>query len=290
MTATGPAYLSSLNFVQAGKHRVAYAEGGTGDDSKPKVMIGHGWIASHQLYRKVFPDLAQLCHYRALDLVGFGDSDKPDPATTPYNPAWYGEQLEAFLDATKWDRCVVVSQSMGCMAAVEFALRCPERVEKLILIDGAGIAQPPPLLGRILQTPGLGGFLFKLLGGTRKSLSDFLKNDVYHVKSAFDPAVVDDMIRIINSPGGNAAAYATMMRMVSPKAVNAYTPRLKELKVKTHLIWGEQDHLFPLKACGETMKNLIPGATLDVVPGSGHEPPVETPSAFMEVFKRVLAA
>lgn len=278
-----------LNFVQAGAHRVAYVEGGE-QSGGPKVLISHGWIASHQLYRKVFADLDQLCHYRCIDLVGFGDSDKPDPSTTPYNPDWYGEQLEAFLDATGWDKCIVVSQSMGCLAASAFTLRAPQRVEKLILIDGAGVSQPPPLLGKILQTPGLGGFLFKLLGGTRKSISDFLKNDVYHVQSAFEEKVIDDMLRIINMPGGNAAAYATMMRMVSPKAVDAFTPRLSGINVPTRLIWGEHDKLFPVKACAEKMRDLIPNATLEVVPGSGHEPPVETPTAFVEAFKRALTS
>ncbi len=281
----------TLKFVQAGAHKVCYVEGGNdGDANKPKVLLGHGWIASHNLYRKCWDELAKVCHYRAIDLVGFGDSDKPDPKTTPYDPTWYGAQIEAFLDATDWDRCTLAFQSMGGMAAVEFAVRAPSRVEKLILIDSAGIAQPPPLLGRILQTPGIGPVLYSLLGTTRKAVGDFLKNDVYFVKSAFEEAVLDDMLRILKSPGGKDAAYATMMRMVAPAAVTAFTPKLKQLTVPTRVIWGEGDHLFPLKACGEVMTALIPGATLDVVKASGHEPPVETPAAFMASFTRALAS
>jgi pimeloyl-ACP methyl ester carboxylesterase len=121
-----------------------------------------------------------------------------------------------------------------------------------------------------------------------KAVGDFLKNDVYFVKSAYDDAVVDDMIRILKSPGGKDAAYATMMRMVSPKAVAAFTPRLRQLAVPTSLIWGEGDMLFPVKAAGEVMRGLIPGATLDVVRASGHEPMVETPAAFMQAFRRAL--
>lgn len=279
----------TLQFIQAGAHRVCFVEGGAGE-GRPKVLLGHGWIASHQLYRKVWDDLAAVCHYRAVDLVGFGDSDKPDPKTTPYDPAWYGAQLEAFLDASGWDDCIVASQSMGGMAAVELALRAPTRVKKLILIDSAGIAQPPPILGRILQTAGIGPVIYALAGTTRKAVGDFLKNDVYFVKSAFDDKVLDDMLRILKSPGGKEAAYATMMRMVSPKAVSAFTPRLKQLTVPTRLIWGEADKLFPLKAAGEVMQALIPGATLDVVKASGHEPMVETPAAFMDAFRRALAS
>jgi pimeloyl-ACP methyl ester carboxylesterase len=281
-------------FVQAGAHRVCYVEGGEPDPEgdavpKTKMLVVHGWIASHQLYRKVWGGLAEIAHYRALDLVGFGDSDKPDPTTTPYDPDWYAEQLKAFVDATGWSgKITVLAQSMGAIAACAFALKYPERVEKLIVLDGACIPVPPPLLGRILQAPVVGAVLFDLLGGTRKSLADFLKNDVYYVKSVFDENIVQDMLRIINSPGGKKAAYATMMRMVAPSSLAKFSPRLAGLGVPVRLLWGEHDKLYPVDACARPMQRMIPGATLDVIAGSGHEPPVETPEAFLRALRAVL--
>lgn len=280
------------HFVNAGQYRACYVEGGHddagGSAKKPRAILLHGWIASHQLYRKCWSGLGEFLHYRAADLIGFGDSDKPDPKTAAYNPRWYGEQLEALADGMGWDKFVLIAQSMGGLGAVEFAIAHPERVEKLILIDSVGIARPPPVLGKILQLPGIGAFLFNLLGGTRKSLGDFLKNDVYFVKSVFDEKVLDDMLRIINGPGGKAAAYATMMRMTAPSSVAAFTPRFKELKVPVRMIWGEHDPLFPLVECGQVMQKLIPGATLDVIEGSGHEPPVEAPEAFLKTLKKLV--
>jgi pimeloyl-ACP methyl ester carboxylesterase len=283
-----------LRFAQAGIHRVAYVEGGEpapGDaaTNKPRMLVVHGWIASHKLYRKVWAGLGEMAHYRAIDLVGFGDSDKPDPATTPYDPDWYGEQLKEFLDATGWTgKVVVLAQSMGAIAACAFALKYPERVEKLIVLDGACIPVPPPVLGRILQAPVIGAVLFDLLGGTKKSLGDFLKNDVYYVKSVFDEAVLRDMLRIINGPGGKKAAYATMMRMVAPSSLAKFSPRLSGLKVPVRLLWGEHDRLYPVDRCAKEMQRRIPGATLDVIAGSGHEPPVETPEAFVRALRAVL--
>jgi pimeloyl-ACP methyl ester carboxylesterase len=280
------------HFIQAGQHRVRYVEGGEGVGSdgrpRPRAIILHGWIASHQLYRKCWAGFGEFLHYRAVDLVGFGDSDKPSPKEAAYDPRWYGEQVKALVDAMGWDKFILIAQSMGGVAATEFAIEHPERVEKLILIDSVGVAQPPPLLGKILQLPGIGGVLFQLLGGTRKSLRDFLVNDVWHVKSVFEESVLVDMLRIINSPGGKDAAYATLMKMTSPQAVQKFTPRFKELKVPTRLIWGEHDKLFPVEACGRTIQQLIPGATLDVIEGSGHEPPVEAPEQFLKVLKRLV--
>ncbi len=289
------------HFVAAGKHRTCYVEGGNDGASaigpsaggasgrpKPRALLLHGWIASHQLYRKCWSGLGEFLHYRAADLVGFGDSDKPSPTEAAYTPAWYGEQVTALADAMGWDKFILIAQSMGGPGAVEFAIAHPERVAKLILIDSVGIAQPPPVLGRVLQLPVVGEGLFHLLGGTRKSLSDFLKNDVYFVKSVFDDQVVDDMLRVINSPGGKAAAYATMMRMTAADSVKRFTPRLQQLKVPTHLIWGDHDPLFPLEKCGRVMQSMIPGATLDVIEGSGHEPPVEAPEQFVATLKRLV--
>lgn len=288
------------HFVAAGKHRACYVEGGndgasvlrpsggSGPQPKPRALLLHGWIASHQLYRKCWSGLGEFLHYRAADLIGFGDSDKPSPAEAAYTPAWYGEQVEALADAMGWDKFVLIAQSMGGPGAVEFAIKNPQRVEKLVLIDSVGIATPPPVLGRVLQLPMIGEGLFHLLGGTRKSLRDFLMNDVYFVKSVFEEKTLDEMLRVINSPGGKAAAYATMMRMTAPSSVQRFTPRLKELKVETRLIWGAQDPLFPLETCGKVMHSLIPGATLDVVEGSGHEPPVEAPEQLLKTLRKVV--
>ncbi len=279
------------HFVQAGKYRVCTVEGGfdaAGNvpAGKTRALILHGWIASHQLYRKCWAGLGEFLAYRAADLVGFGDSDKPSPKEAAYDPDFYGEQVKALADALGWDRFTLIAQSMGGVAATAFATKYPARVEKLILIDSVGIAQPPPVLGRLLQAPVIGEALFQLLGGTRKSLKDFLMNDVWYVKSVYEDAVLNDMLRIINSPGGKSAAYATMMNMTSPSAVNRFTPRFADLKMKTHLIWGDHDKLFPLAACGRVLQQKIPGATLDVVEGSGHEPPVEAPEQFLKILKQ----
>ena len=282
----------TTHFVTAGQHRACYVEGGidegSGTAAKPKALLLHGWIASHQLYRKCWAGLGELLHYRAADLIGFGESDKPDPKTTAYDARWYGEQIKALADSMGWDKFVLIAQSMGGPGAVEFAIAHPERVEKLILIDSVGIARRPPLLGRIVQLPVIGSVLFDLVGGTRKSVTDFMLNDVYYVKSVFEEKVIDGMLRILNGPGGKAAAYATMMRITTPAALAPFTPRLRELKVPVHLLWGDHDPLFPVVECAQAMQKLIPGATLDVIEASGHEPPVEAPEAFLQALRQVL--
>lgn len=276
------------HFIHAGAHRVCYVEGGRPD--LPKAILLHGWIASHQLYRKVWKELGEIFHYFALDLPGFGDSDKPSPTEAAYDAPFYAETVRAFADAVGLHEPFhLVAQSMGGMVATEKAIRFPDRVKRLILIDSAGIEVPPPVLGRILQAPVIGKPLFMALGGTRKALTDFLKNDVYFVQEVFEDATVEDMIRVQRLPGGKEAAYATLMRMVSAQAYRAFTPRFGEIKVPTRIIWGEKDKLFPLERCGRRIAASVPGAQLIVVPGAGHEPPVERPEEFIAALKQAMA-
>lgn len=274
-------------FITAGSHRVCYVEGGRPE--LPKAILLHGWIASHALYRRVWRELGEMFHFFALDLVGFGDSDKPDPAAAAYDAQFYAEQLRAFADTIGLnDPFHLVAQSMGGMAATEFAVRHPDRVKRLILIDSAGMEVPPPILGIILQAPVIGRPLFMALGGTRKTLDDFLKKDVYHVGDVYDPAVVDNMQRILSERPGKAAAYATLTRMVSPKVYRTFSQRFSDVKVPTAVIWGEKDKLFPLERCGKTLTARIAGARLHVVKDSGHEPPVERPAEFIAALRDAL--
>ncbi|MCC7070493.1 MAG: alpha/beta hydrolase [Deltaproteobacteria bacterium] len=275
-------------FVTAGSHRVCYVEGGRPE--LPTALLLHGWIASHALYRRVWAELGELFHFYALDLVGFGDSDKPDPESVAYDPPFYAEQLLAFVDAIGLkDPFHLVAQSMGGMAATEFTVRHPERVRRLVLIDSAGIEVPPPLLGMVLQAPVIGRSLFMALGGTRKTLDDFLKKDVYHQKDVYDPAVVDNMQRVLADRPGKLAAYATLTRMVAPKVYKRFSARFAEVRVPTAVIWGEHDKLFPLERCGRAIAGRIAGARLHVVKGSGHEPPVEQPAGFISALKDAIA-
>ncbi|HEY4221907.1 MAG TPA: alpha/beta hydrolase, partial [Myxococcota bacterium] len=127
------------HYIQAGAHRLCYVEGGR-KDGKPTAIFLHGWIASHQLYRHVWKELASLFHFYALDLLGFGDSDKPDSRTAAYDPPFYAESVRAFCDAVDLkEPFILIGQSMGGMVATEMSIRFPERIHKLILIDSAGI-------------------------------------------------------------------------------------------------------------------------------------------------------
>jgi pimeloyl-ACP methyl ester carboxylesterase len=267
--------------------RICYVEGGTSD--LPPAIFAHGWIGNRKLYEKCYSDLGKILHFYAIDWPGFGDSDKPSPSVAPYNPPFFASEVIRFADEMGLKKFILVGQSMGGIAATECAIRHPDRIEKLILVDSAGIPVPPPILGSILTLPVVGKPLFMALGTTKKALTDFVKNDVYHVKSDTLDETVTNMQRIMRTEGAKEAAYACLIHMVSVAAMKQFAPRFAEVKVPTRLIWGSHDKLFPVEPCARTVEKSIAGAVLEVLDDCGHEPPFERPELFMAALRRALA-
>ncbi|MEZ4869941.1 MAG: alpha/beta hydrolase [Caldilineaceae bacterium] len=113
--------------------------------SGPKLLYINGTGADLRRQPNVFASpLADHFTLLSYDQRGLGQSDKP---ATPYTMADYAEDANALLDATGWERCLVMGVSFGGMVAQEFAVRYPQRVERLVLActssGGAGGASYP---------------------------------------------------------------------------------------------------------------------------------------------------
>jgi len=104
----------------------------------PHIVFLHGLGGSLTTWALNLPAFAAQFRICALDLVGAGESDKPD---IPYNVGALADFLARFLDVlgTDWQRVNLVGHSLGGAIALDFAGRYPERVERLVLIDSAGL-------------------------------------------------------------------------------------------------------------------------------------------------------
>ena len=91
--------------------------------------------------------LAQHFEILAYDHRGLGQSEKPD---SPYSMQMYADDAAALMAAVGWERALVMGTSFGGMVAQEFALRHPERVEKLVLAsdERLGLLRAQTVLGQ----------------------------------------------------------------------------------------------------------------------------------------------
>jgi non-heme chloroperoxidase len=120
----------SLNFVEHGPN-----------NGKP-VLFLHGWPDSWFTYSRVLPLLPQNLRLLAVDLRGYGDSDKPESG---YRISDLAGDVVAFLDALRIDRATLVGHSFGTFAARHIAISQPARVERQVLI-GTGFPHASPVV------------------------------------------------------------------------------------------------------------------------------------------------
>ena len=136
--------------------KVRYVAAGAG----PAVVLVHGLGATLSVWNENVPALAQDHAVYAMDLPGHGWSDKPDDIA--YDPVSGARFLVRFMDALGIPRATLVGNSGGGLIAALCALDYPERVDRLVLVDPAGLgrsisgflrASSVPVLGEVINTP-----------------------------------------------------------------------------------------------------------------------------------------
>lgn len=110
---------------------IAYRE--AGDPSNPKLVLLHGFPASSHQYRDLVPALADRFHVIAPDYPGFGNSDRPDPASWGYTFDRISEVIEGFLELKGFDRYGLFVQDYGGPVGMRIVGRRPEALEWLIV-------------------------------------------------------------------------------------------------------------------------------------------------------------
>jgi len=240
---------------------------GTGTET---IVFLHGMLSSSASWGKVLPAAGEKRHAIAVDLPGFGYSDRPWPYD--YTVGGQSAHLLRFLDVRGIDHAVLVGNSLGGAVALLTAATRPDRVRALVLVDSASPAARIPWTIRALRTPVVGEIEMELL---IKPLQEFgLRERIFANPKSVTPELVEREWRPITVPGTRRAALAAIR-----SNVRGYEGLWQKFQVQTLVIWGLEDRLMPV-AEGHRLANAIPGARLVVLPGAGHMPQEEQPEAF----------
>ena len=256
------------HFVTINEVKYHYTEyPGPGQD----VFLLHGFASSTYTWEKVAPILqARGYHVWALDMKGFGWSDKPENAD--YSPWQLMKEVNAWMDKVGIEGVVFVGNSLGGAIAWNMALVHPDKVKKLVLIDAGGFMQEMPFPVRLAGLPGASAVARLFLG--RWIIQDMLKQ-VYFAPASITAEQIDayyNRLRTENALG----ALAALGRSVSTISSEEYAVRIPEIQVDTLIIWGRDDAWIPLQD-GFKFKEALPNATLEIIPFCGHIPQEEKP-------------
>lgn len=259
--------------------KISYIDAGSGDQT---IVLVHGLASNAGFWRYNIPELAK--HYRviAIDLPGYGKSQKDN---YPYSMSFYADQLKRFFDALNLDKVVLVGHSMGGQIGITFALKYPESLSRLILADPAGIEKFSRGQGDWLKSVfTVAGIKLTTEEGVRKNLS--LNFYSWHDRLEW---MVEERVRMAKADDFDGFCYATV-RSVHAMLDQPTSDKLKDIKVPTFIIYGKEDGLIPNPYLNpgfpsdvfEAGAKLIPGCKLVQIEDSGHMVMMEQPEKFDE--------
>jgi len=233
--------------------------------SGPVVVLLHGLGSRKEDWLSVLEPMAQKYRLLVPDQIGFGKSDKP---LLDYSVQTYVDFLNEFLRQLKVEKASLVGESLGGWIAALYVAEIGGGahlipVEKLVLVDAAGLKQEAPI-------PDLNPSSLAAMRGVMEAVfydTSWVNEDALR-KIFTDKLAVHD-------------GYTVRSFLGNPtREKERLDERLGSVKVPTLVVWGKQDKLLPI-AAGERYAAGIAGAKMVSFDKCGHVPPIEKTEEFL---------
>ncbi|MFA9428193.1 alpha/beta fold hydrolase [Natronorubrum sp. A-ect3] len=278
MTGTGVATV--------GNCRIAYRRAGT---SGPPVVLCHGAGIDDATvsWRHTIDALAEDYQVYGIDWPEYGNST----GSVSHTLETYVDVLEGFLETLPYERVSLAGISMGGGATLGYALRHPDRVEQLALVDSYGLggrlpsALPWKMLGQIPGITEFGKIACSVSSESVRMVLDSLVADASELPEPF----VEDVRTKLMEPGSIQAFKQFQRNELSfnGRVATNFVDDLESLTVPTLLVHGRDDPLVPVDWSIRAAKRL-PDAELDLVGNCGHWTPRERPKRFNQSLREWL--
>lgn len=257
--------------------RIHYTVQGEG---LPVVLI-HGFLDSLQTWRRNAHVLAQNHKVYAIDVLGFGSSDRVrDPIYTLKQQAAF---LKEFFDAQNIEKADVIGHSMGGALSLQFAYDFPDSVHKLVLIAPAtyiyhalprnGLRRVPRRLSR-----GVLGIYEKIQGDRHNPL---------HFAYGDPERITQDSLDFRNRMLRVRGQHDALISMSKSKREANVPKELDRVNVPILIVWGRKDRVVPMAHAAWHVRDL-PDARLEWIENAGHLPHEEDPESVNELVTNFL--
>lgn len=254
---------------------------------RPPLLLMHGFAASVFTWRAVMPALARGGTVVAYDRPAFGRTSRPLPGEwepgswpqgTPYGPEAQAEIAVGLMDALGMGTAVLVGNSMGGAVAALTAVRHPERVAGLVLVDAAILrGGPPSWTRRLIDNAPFRATGPTLLRAFPPAVAPGLRY-LYHDPGLVTPDVVEGYLNPLRHPRAEAALY----ELARAGGSSDLADEMMSLSVPTLVMGGRHDPLVT-PAHNRSLAERIPDAELRIIEQCGHMPQEERPERFVEL-------
>ena len=253
---------------------------GAGATGSPLVLLHGGGADSASLsWRPIMDSLSQSFRVIAPDLPGFGQSAKPD---LDYTVNYYTRFLNHFVRDLGLEHFFLVGLSMGGHISLGFALRFPSLVERLVLVNSAGLGTQwhwQVLAKLLVKIPRLHGRIREI--GSRETIKLSLRN-IVHDPELITEDIIDEISENVAARGSGRAWRSYLENEMDWSGYqNDFLDRLPEITIPTLIVHGSKDRLIPLKWATKAHQ-LMPDSKLCILEQCGHWPPREKPVEFQE--------
>lgn len=251
-------------YVQVGDLRTRYFDSGSGSD---KVILIHGLGGSIDSWRNNIGELSKQFRVFALDLPGFGYSDKP---AKNYTIRFFRDFMATFIENLGLGTASIVGSSLGGQIAAELAIGRPELVRRLVLTS------PPGALPRSYK----GSPALKRYTRITKARSlEQARDALFSVDNMpVDEEYARSVFQRLSLPGAREAFVSSLKASASAERLNK---RLTRIRCPTLVIWGKQDTMIPVKFAGPFIG--MENCRVVMLEGCSHRPHAEKAKIFNRI-------
>lgn len=258
--------------------KLHWLEAGTG----PVILLLHGWPTSSYLWRNIMPGLAQNNRVIALDLPGFGESDKSLDAT--YNFAFYRQILDDFFSELGIDQLGMAVHDLGGPIGLDWAVHNPNRVTHLALLNT--LVYPKPSWAVIAFVTAARIPLLRSLLVSRRGLR-------MTMRLGMQKKPQEEMLAAVVSPFKTKEAGKVLLKTAYELNISGLAKianKLPTLKMPVRLFYAENDRILPdVAKTMQRVKGDLPQAELSSLPNCGHflqeDEPEATTKVLVEFFQ-----
>jgi pimeloyl-ACP methyl ester carboxylesterase len=267
--------------------RIRYQSAGT---QGPAVVLIHGFGASSDHWRKNIAELAETSRVYAIDLIGFGGSDKPTPGplrpgqTVEYIFETWGQQVLDFCREVTGGPALLVGNSIGCIVALQAAVMAPSQILGVsmlncslrLLHERKRLDIPwyrrlsAPILQKVLAYRQLGAIFFK--GVVKPKAVRKILLQAYGRQEA----VTDELVNLLLRPAFDVGAPAVFLAFIQYSQGPLPEDLLSQVVCPILMLWGEDDPWEPI-ALGRELAQFSAVENFIPLKGVGHCPQDEAP-------------
>ena len=259
-------------FIELDGLSTHYIEKGSGEP----VILLHGFFFDTYMWNKSIDVLAERYKVYAMDLWGFGYSTRKP---LDYGYPLYTGQLLKFMEALDIQRASLIGQSMGSGTIINFTVSNRDRVDKIVLVDAAGMPNRLPIMGRIVNLPKLGEYMYSLNNNFMRKMT--LGNTFLHNKEIITDEYLENATRFHKIKGTTEVMlYVTRKQFFDTLIEEIKT--LGSMDVPIMIAWGREEKAIPVPI-GEQLHKILKGSRLEILDQAGHCAHIDQPDRFNQL-------